>query len=115
MTYGSCPPTVYAVFFLEINVAKIGFTEGMRWRTFIRNGATLVATEEFDNSTLARIFEKRTHNYLRSILPPGFASPAEAAPHIRAQGAGWSETYSVPTAAALLSALRSMPYGNGGD
>ena len=95
--YSRTKPTVYAVYWPEINVFKVGFSEHQRWRMFVLRGAKILGLlDNFDSFSQALNFEDACHLALWPTCRPGFSSAKEAAPYLGASGGGYVECFRVP-------------------
>jgi hypothetical protein len=91
--------SVYAVYWPEINVFKVGTSEShrRRWRTFINRGAILLGLKDFKGFSFSDYdFEGVCHDVLSDVCRRGFNTSAEAVPYLGGQGGGWLECYRVP-------------------
>jgi hypothetical protein len=88
---------VYAVFWPDINVFKIGITNRKRWGSFVSRGAKLLATlDNFENGSQALDFERACHIVSSEVCRPAFTSSAEATPYLGNGGGGYLECFRVP-------------------
>lgn len=103
-------PTVYAVYWPEINVVKVGYSGGRRWRTFTSRGAQLLQLlDDFTTVGDALDFEAVCHLVLEEVCHYAFRSAAEAAPYLGNNGGGHRECFKVP---ADLLASELLPFIN---
>jgi hypothetical protein len=89
-------------------LVKVGVTNGRRWRTFTSRGATLHRLLTFTNGAAAYEYEERAHRYLSTVAYPAFIHRAQAVALLGNNGAGWMETYRLPST-DLLKHLPDPP------
>lgn len=97
MGYSETEPTVYIVYWPEINVVKAGFSCNQRWRSFALRGAVVVDLVPCGNARDAFALERLVDRALQSVCRRRpFKSAAEAAPYLGNRGGGYLECWSLP-------------------
>lgn len=90
--------SVYAVYWPEINVFKIGTSERRRsrWRGFVNRGAVVLGVVDPSPGISDYTFEDACHLAIQDCCRPAFGTAQQAVPYLGGQGGGWLECFRVP-------------------
>lgn len=114
MGYKRTVDTVYAVYWADDQILKVGYSEYQRWKPFVARGAEVLSLRTFDTYDEASALEQTCHSLLRHVCERAFDSRAEARPYLGGSGGGYLECYRMlgamhlHHASALLGACSAL-------